>query len=230
MNFAIIGDVHSDSRKLKRALTYCDENKLIPLLLGDVFDSRITFSDSVGVYNLIKDYQSTNDLICLQSNHLDKLQRHLSGNKVVINNGLEKTVEDFKNSSVSSEELLSFILKLPYGIAFKDAKNIEYRCAHAYFPSSLEIPDYETYYLVKAVNKRDKNKFLYGPTRKEDNLRIEWWNQSQDKSWIRVAGHYHRVIDDKKTKSLLLDGSCGSCDLNGFLPLYDVNQRKILKF
>lgn len=230
MNFAVIGDIHSDSRKLFLALDYCRENNLTPILLGDIFDSRITFSDSVGVYQLIKDYQSTNTLFCLHSNHLDKLQRYLIGNNVIINNGLEKTIEDFKRSSISSEELLSFIVKLPYGIAFKSSKGIEYRCAHAYFPTSLEITLSQTYYLVRTVTKKDKNKFLYGPIRKENNQRIEWWNQVQDKTWIRVAGHYHQILENKNTNSLVLDGSCGSSEENGCLPLYDVDNEILLTF
>jgi hypothetical protein len=231
MNFALIGDIHSDSRKLELALNHCSKNRLFPVILGDIFDSRISFSDSVGVYRLIKDYQTMDtSLVCIHSNHLDKLQRHLLGNNVMLNNGLERTIEDFENSSVSMMELLSFVVHLPYGIVFKDSRNLEYRCAHAYFPSSLQIGDYTDYHLVRTVTKKDKNKFLYGPTRRPDNSRVEWWKENHQKEWIRVAGHYHIIVNDKDTKSLVLDGCCGSEEDDGFLALYDVENQELLKF
>lgn len=230
MNFALIGDIHSDSRKLMAALVHCSQNNLTPILLGDVFDSRISFSDSVGVYHLIKDYQNSHNLICIHSNHLDKLQRYLMGNNVTLNNGLEKTVEDFKNSSISMDELFSFVVHLPYGVVFKSSSGVEYRCAHAYFPTSLQIPEYVDYHLIRTVTKKDKNKFLYGPTRRPDNSRVEWWREQHQREWIRVAGHYHVIIQNNDTKSLVLDGACGSDEVSGALCLYDVENQELLMF
>ena len=229
MNFALIGDIHSDSRRLESALIHCSENQLTPILLGDIFDSRITFSDSVGVYHLIKDYQQNHNLICIHSNHLDKFQRYLMGNNVTLNNGLERTVEDFKNSSISMDELLSFVVHLPYGIVFTDSSGVEYRCAHAYFPTSLQVPEYVDYHLIRTVTKKDKNKFLYGPTRRPDNSRVEWWREQHQREWIRVAGHYHIIIEDDNTKSLILDACCGSHE-DASLALYDVEKQELLLF
>ena len=65
MGYAIVGDVHSDAIKLNRAFDYAKEHNLKIILLGDLFDSRCSYSDSVGVYQLIQN----SDAIVLQSNH-----------------------------------------------------------------------------------------------------------------------------------------------------------------
>jgi DNA integrity scanning protein DisA with diadenylate cyclase activity len=75
MGYAIIGDVHSDAKKLKRALDYAKEHELKVILLGDLFDSRCDYSDSVKVYELVKN----SGAIVLQSNHQEKLIRYLKG-------------------------------------------------------------------------------------------------------------------------------------------------------
>lgn len=142
-NFALIGDVHSQSSSLYSALTYCDENNLCPIFLGDIFDSRCDTSDSVGVYRMVREAEVNLNAIVLQSNHQNKFIRWLKGNKILPNHGLERTIEDFlignyvaiTTAHVEKEELLEWLTNLPYGVVFRDKDLLEYRAAHAYFPS-----------------------------------------------------------------------------------------------
>ena len=77
MGYAIIGDVHSDAIKLEKAFNYAQEHNLKIILLGDLFDSRCDYSDSIGVYELVKNSSA----IVLQSNHQEKLIRYLAKNQ-----------------------------------------------------------------------------------------------------------------------------------------------------
>ena len=224
-NYVLVGDIHSQYHQLTEALTFVKNNieNYHIIFLGDLFDSRVDYSNSLGVYETVRSLQESGLCTVLQSNHQDKHIRHLKGNNVFLNNGLDTTIKDFSNSSISKEELLSWLNSFPYGIVFRDKDNLEYRCAHAYFSSRILVPnDYEDEYLLTLVSKHTKSKCLYGPV--TNNQRIEWWNEESPHSWIRVAGHYHTVhIDLEKTKSLVLDAECGSD--NGKLCIYNVNAK-----
>jgi hypothetical protein len=227
MDYAIIGDVHSDYKKLKLAFEYANNHKLQIILLGDLFDSRCQYSDSVGVYNLVRN----SDAIVLQSNHQDKLIRYLMGNSVILNNGLDITVKEFEDYNISNEKLLNWLLSFPYGIVFKTKDGSEMRCSHAYFSSKIEIPKYENYHLVldTQISKTIKSLMLYGPTSKENkNQRIRWWENPRHRDYIMVSGHYHKVYID--SKCLVLDGGCGGPEEPNCLCLYDTNKKLLKKF
>ena len=227
MGYAIIGDVHSDSKKLKQALNYAQEHNLKIILLGDLFDSRCDYSDSIGVYELIRN----SDAIILQSNHQEKLIRYLMGNNVVLNNGLDITVDEFSNAGISNQELLDWLTRMPYGIVFKSKHNVEYRCCHAYFSSKIEIPEYDDEYLVTGdqINRRTRGLMLYGPIDHQNTkTRILWWENPRHHDYVMVSGHYHHVyIDDH---SIVLDGGCGGPEENNYLCLYDVDNKLLKKF
>lgn len=227
-NFALIGDIHSQSNMLKKAVDYCKDNKLTPIFLGDCFDSRCNFSDSVKVYELIKFAEKELSAICLQSNHQDKLIRYLKGHNVYLSNGLDKTIEEFNNSDVNSNDLLEWLESRPYGIVFKDNFGLEYRCAHAYFSSRIEIPKYSNYHLVysESLNRKIKSVMIYGPV--NDQGRVNWWDTPRNKDYIMVSGHYHKMVI--KNECLILDGECGDEKSSAFLPLYDVNNKIVKKF
>lgn len=227
-NYAIIGDVHSNYSKISQALFYCKENNLTPILLGDLFDSRSSVSDSVKVYEIVKEFYDNFDAIVLQSNHQDKLIRYLKGNKVVLNHGLNKTVEEFENSSVNLKELTEWLENLPYGVVFKDKTGYEYRCAHAYFSSRIEVPNYDEFFLVEkdSLSNKIKNLMIYGPINSDG--RVLWWKSPKKHSYKMVSGHYHVVVD--KEHCLVLDGECGDDGDHTFLGLYDVNKKIIKKF
>lgn len=227
-NFALIGDIHSQSSLLKSAIEYCKDNSLTPIFLGDCFDSRCSFSDSVEVYNIIRWSEKELSGICLQSNHQDKFIRYLKGHNVYLNNGLDKTVEEFKESGIYFGDLLEWLETRPYGIVFKDNFGVEYRCAHAYFSSRIEIPNYSDYHLVYSdvLNRKIKSVMIYGPVNEAG--RINWWETPRNKDYIMVSGHYHKMII--KDECLILDGECGDEKDTAFLPLYDVNKKILKKF
>lgn len=227
MDYAIIGDVHSDYRKLKQAFDYAENHKLQVILLGDLFDSRCQYSDSVGVYNLVRN----SDAIVLQSNHQEKLIRYLIGNPVVLNNGLDVTVKEFEQSNITKQELLNWLVSFPYGIVFKTKEGNEMRCCHAYFSSKIEIPEYQNHYLIMEshMDKTKKSLMLYGPTsRQNKSERVRWWENPRHKHYTMVSGHYHTVHVD--SRCLVLDGGCGGPEEPNCLCLYDTSHKLLKRF
>ena len=227
MDYAIIGDVHSDYRKLKLAFEYAVDHELQVILLGDLFDSRCQYSDSVGVYDLVRN----SNAIVLQSNHQDKLIRYLMGNNVVLNNGLDITVKEFQQHKVSKKELLNWLISFPYGIVFKTKEDQEMKCSHAYFSSKIEIPEYKDYYLVteSQMTRTTKSLMLYGPTsRQNKSERVRWWENPRHKDYVMVSGHYHEVHID--SKCLVLDGGCGGPEEPNCLCLYDTSHKLLKRF
>jgi hypothetical protein len=227
-DFALIGDVHSQSSVLKNAIEYCIQNNLTPIFLGDLFDSRSSISNTVEVYNLVRKSESELGAICLQSNHQDKLIRYLKGHNVYLNNGLDKTVKEFSRSDIKFDTLLEWLESRPYGVVFKDSSGVEYRCAHAYFSSRIEIPEYSDYHLVYSdiLNRKLKSVMIYGPVNEEG--RVNWWDNPRKKDYVMVSGHYHKMVI--KDECLILDGECGDEKDTTFLPLYDVNKKVLRKF
>lgn len=228
MNFALISDVHSQAHLLKLALDYCSDHNLTPLFLGDLFDSRVENSDSASVYFQVKEQVEKNSAICIQSNHQNKLLRHIKGNNVFIGEDLEKTLNDFKEANISLKEVYDFLDPMPYGVVFKDKNQIEYRVAHAYFSSRIEVPEYSDFCLIyeDKLTKSTKSTMLYGPIEKENRLRIEWWKNNRTRDYVLVSGHYHVTCINEN--SLVLDPECGSP--GGALGLYDVNNKVLRKF
>lgn len=260
-NWAIVGDIHSQSSKLELALNYCKDNKLRPIFLGDIFDSQIQESDSLGVYKLLKDAQIELNAIILQSNHQDKLIRYLQGNPVNTNNGLPSTIIDFGlnfSPKIDRDELLNWLLSMPYAVIFKDYNKNQYRASHAYFPKQLsaivenlydlnvenliefhEKDFYETqkFHVEFSIDnvpiktfKKIKERLIYGPTTyiKEEKSRVLWWEKKTHKNWTSVVGHYGLVLVNLDNKVIILDGGCGKD--GGSLPLYHLNEKKLLMF
>lgn len=232
-SYALIGDIHSQFHPLQDALAYCQNNALIPVILGDVFDSRCDFSDSAGVYQLLRQAQKEQSAIVLRSNHQDKLERYIRGNNVHVSPELARTIEDFAASAISLSEVGQWLETMPYGFCFRDDSNQEYRCAHAYFPSWLEVSDYELFHEVFDVPKKAKSLMMYGPNSKEGKGRVFWWEHPSERSWVRVAGHYHVVHSSEA--SLVLDAGCGGvrrswfCEQPAALVLWDTVTRKLVE-
>jgi hypothetical protein len=228
MNFALISDVHSQAHLLQLALEYCANHNLTPLFLGDLFDSRVENSDSASVYRMVRDWVENRSAICIQSNHQNKLIRYIKGNKVFVGDDLQKTLNDFEEANISLEEVYEFLNAMPYGVAFRDKNQVEYRVAHAYFSSRIEVPEYDDFCLIyeDSLNRSTKSTMLYGPIDREDRTRIEWWNNNRSRDYVLVAGHYHTTCINEN--SLVIDPECGSD--GGALGLYDVNSKVLKKF
>lgn len=229
-NYVLMGDVHSVFSRFDAALSFIADNiqDYHLVMLGDVFDSRCEESDSVAVYRSIRQLQNDGKVTLIHSNHQWKLQRYLRGNPVKIDESLQKTLDDFAASDVTSEELMEWLASLPFAVAFRDADDLEYRCSHAYFSSKLYVPrQYDDIYTVNEVSRHMRDKLIYGVLNSDGN-RIQWWDQESSHDWIRCGGHYHRVAIAYNNKSIVLDSSCG--DTDGALSIFDVNSRTIHQF
>lgn len=221
MSFCFIGDVHSQFNRLKKAVDFALSQNLQIILLGDIFDSRVDYSDSVEVLNLV-DYLVNSGHICINSNHQDKLIRYLKGNNVYINNGLDLTIKEFEN--VDKDKLFKLLTSFPYGVVLKNSEGKEFRAAHAYFPNSVRVKN--TNFIYRSdLNRRHRDVFIYGKTDKNQN-RIKWWEEiDPEQTFIRVAGHYHIVIENQN--SIVLDSCCGN---GGPLSLYIADKGIIKEF
>jgi len=230
---ALIGDVHSQVSPLRAAWRHCQENSLTPVFLGDLFDSRTETSETVAVYHLVREIQEQTGCLVLNGNHQDKLMRVLRGNPVRLDFApeLSRSLSEFNGGEVDRDELLAWLSTCPYGYVFRDSAGTEYRCAHAMFPSWLEVPGYETDHRVGSVGNKAKDLMLYGPRDRETQQRVEWWKSESERTWVRVCGHYHEVYHDER--SLVLDGGCGGgawvLDA-GNLVLWDVEARALVAF
>ena len=230
MNYVLIGDIHSQADKLEDALSFIKENiqNARVVFLGDIFDSKNSYSDSYAVYNLVREAEKELNAITIQSNHQDKLIRYFKGNKVELNNGMDKTISDFIQYDVSFTDMYEWLIRQAFGIAFRDEYGIEFRCAHAYFSPEVQIQNYEDQYLVKAITRHQKHEFLYGLQDSKKN-RVNWWElDNSENSFIRVSGHYKTIYTNLENKSLVLDSCCG--DVEGKLSIFNVNSRTIHQF
>lgn len=230
-NYVFIGDVHSQYSKFSAAVQWVKNNVEDFHIIqgGDLFDSRTTESDSVGVYELVKSLGSK--ITVLQSNHLWKMYRVLNDPTLEYMPSMQRTFDDFdlQNNEALRIELKNWISQMPYGVAIKDPNGQEYRACHAYWSSKLYVPaTYDEMYRISIVSAKARQKMLYGIYKRgSDKDRLLWWNENYSNEYIRVAFHYHTVSIDpygvKGCKHLVLDGSCG--DDGGNLMVYDVSRR-----
>lgn len=227
-NFALISDIHSQSHLLEQALDYCSNHKLTALFLGDLFDTRVENSDSVSVYHQVKNQIENHGAICIQSNHQNKMIRYIKGNNVFVGDDLKSTLNDFEKANINLTEVYEFLNKMPYGVVFRDKNNTEYRVAHAYFSSRIEVPEYEDYCLIyeDSLNRSTKSTMLYGPIDRESKERIEWWKARRTHEYVLVSGHYHTTHIGESC--IVVDPECGSA--GGALGVYDVNNKVLKKF
>lgn len=238
-NYAFIGDIHSQISPFEKAIEFCKQNSLTPILLGDLFDSRMETSNSAEVYWLARQVQEELGAIILRSNHQNKFERYARGNKVRVEGEFSRTLCDFSEANIPVEEVAEWLNTFPYGVVFRDSKGKEYRCAHAMFPSWIVVPPYSDIHCVTQVTSKARDYMLYGPriagaVWPQDETRVFWWNKESDRDWVRVAGHYHVV--SISPKSLVLDGQMGGSNHEGFDPstahlcLWDVESEKLETF
>lgn len=232
-DYALIGDLHSQLKPMRAAIRYCEQEGLFPVFLGDIFDSRIESSDSVSVYFTLRELTEKGEAVVLRSNHQDKLEKYIRKISCHTPQEMLRTVDEMDAGGVYQWELLKWLETLPYGFCFKDNNGKEFRCAHAFFPSWLEVPEYEECVQVNPDKKQAKWLMCYGPNNVDRKGRRFWWLDSSEKEWIRVAGHYHVVHHDDH--SLVLDGGCGSpkrswfCDEEPVLAIYNSREGKIVE-
>ncbi len=222
IEYILIGDVHSQLTALERIYYYNNQDNYHYIFLGDLFDSRVEYSDSVGVYEFIR-YLGDRCTV-IQSNHQDKLNRYIKGNSVNTD-WIHPTIVDFNNQF--DDEFKSWLDSLPYG-AVVNVDDKQYRISHAYFPKSVEVNATDELTLVygDSLTRTQKALMLYGKRQQFNgiNVRVPWWCEEEQKDWVRVAGHYHLLHIDHN--SIVLDGSCG--DEGGILYAYNLSTRELI--
>jgi len=206
MGYAFIGDVHSQSEPLRKALDYCKENELHPILLGDLFDTQCEASDSYGVYSLVKGAQEELRAVVLQSNHHKLLIRLAEGKKTPLRKCLATTVNDFRRSGVCIQEVVSWLRSFPYAVRLRD-RGVEYRLAHAEIPSTIDFPETPDFWTFHDPSPEQEKLLLWGRDYTLPESERFWWRRKSNRSWVQVSGHYHRVVHAKK--SIVLDAGCG---------------------
>jgi hypothetical protein len=232
-DYALIGDIHSQITPLRNAIRYCEENNLFPVFLGDVFDSRCAQSDSVSVYFTLRELCEKKQAIVLRSNHQDKLEKYIRGISAHTPTEMLRTVDEMEAGGVYMWDLLKWLESLPHGFCFKRGDQ-EWRCAHAFFPSWLDVPEYEESCEVRPEAKAAKRIMMYGPSHAEGKGRVFWWEKKSKREWIRTAGHYHTIHSSEN--NLVLDGGCGGekrswfCNEPAVLVLFDVAKKEMVEF
>lgn len=217
-DYLFIGDVHSQNDSLVRALDYARSESLVPVLLGDVFDSRCDIDQTLEVFQTIWEYPKNLPFLMVNSNHQWKLLGYYLGKRKVSPDIAKTAIKLLPYKSM----IIPWFSSLPYGIGVTSETHGDvYRIAHAYFPSKYGA---KTLVTRGDTNAKARGLFLYGP-RKEGNTRKEWWKdqESLERPWIRVAGHYHNLFIGKN--SLVLDGGCG--DPKGTLVSYDTRNKTL---
>ncbi len=229
-NYMLIGDVHSQGTAFSKALKYTKERSLTPVLLGDLFDSRTTNSETVYTYNLVRDAQRDGAIV-LNSNHQHRLLTTLTdrtSNEVAVYNAETwRSVAEFDEAQIDTDELVTWLSSLPDGFVFYCKNGREHCCAHAYFPTQLRMKtDTVPYsYTVKTDEPELKEKMLWGPYDSACR-RVRWWRKDPQQSWVRCAGHYHTVFQGEN--NIVLDAGAGFD--GGEIPGWDVNKREFVTF
>ena len=228
VTYAIIGDVHSQGRPLASALAHCKEHNLTPILLGDLFDSRCTVSETLCVYDLARRAEREMGAIILNSNHQERLIEATAGTLERAEYCKEtfRTLEELQESDLDPGEITDWLRGLPDGFVFRDSTDHEYCCAHAYFPITLRDSSRTGPYTVFAVSDEEREKMVWGPMN-SDGRRYHWWRRISDKqSFTRVAGHYHKVLINDQC--LILDANAGYEE--GSVLLYEVESKTPVYF
>lgn len=233
-NYCLIGDIHSQDVPLRKALDYCEQLGLTPLLLGDLFDSRrSSYSNSLGVYEQAIRAEGMGGVI-LQSNHQNKLIRYLRGRNVLVKGGLDSTINElFGNNGLDKQRVSRWLEEFPYALKIRVADK-EYRLAHAYFPDSLicdPSQDYEAFGYHRLTDS-EKSSCMYGISKRISGQkeRISWWEDDsyRNDGFVRVSGHYHSYAIN--IWSMILDGQCGTeMDCAKLIVSHDLHDNPVFK-
>lgn len=205
MKHAIIGDVHGRYRQLIRILNDLDikykfggwvnngDYKVVQL--GDLNDwGKDGDYSSLHCLEIMMELTKAGFAEVVHSNHQDKLQRYLKGNKITPSHGLDRTIEEIKETSMDFQgELYNWLNKRPVYYEFIENKQ-RYVCTHAYI-------DDRTFHMFETDPHWDEtsksrdyvtSQCIYGLTNKEG--RLKWFEEDATdrfKSFHLICGHYH---------------------------------------
>jgi protein phosphatase len=115
--FDIIGDIHGCCDELETLLTtlgyqlkeqtYAHPEGRKAVFLGDLVDRGDRILDTL---NLVQNMVKTDNALCVPGNHDYKLLRHLKGQKVTINHGLDKTLAELESLDETERKSLQAFL------------------------------------------------------------------------------------------------------------------------
>jgi protein phosphatase len=210
--FDIVGDVHSCYIEFKTLLeklgyvytynSYQHPEGRKVVLVGDIMDRG---NYPVATFCLVRDMFEAGNLLSVIGNHDDKILRWAKGNGVKLNNGADKTVNDFESISFSKEEIIKFFEGLPYYLLLDNNKLI---IAHAAWQE-------RNIYTDPFDNKKLRSSCLYGPVTGERDhynlpVRINWAGKRilKEDSPIIVYGHQVHEEPYIINKTYCIDTGC----------------------
>lgn len=199
----VVGDIHGCFDELKELLTNLKFNYEKDFLIsaGDLCDR------GPKSLNVLRFFVSCPHTLMVEGNHDSKLKRYLKGNKVVVNQGLEKTVSELDSLKTTSIvdyqtliiKTLSYIESSPQIIKLPNFKGKEQYLVHAGINAS------------KGIYAQSYNDSLYLRNIGGDG----YFDPSGDVWYNRLSGNY-RVIcghiiheNPRPTPNVIcLDGGC----------------------
>ena len=149
------------------------------VFVGDLCDRGPKNAD---VLKLVMNLVQSKQAICILGNHDDKLRRHLKGNRVKINNGLNTTIRDLDRTNKKfKKKVYEFLSELPVKVHLDNDKLL---VSHAGLKEK-----YQDSGKAKVV----RAKCLYGETtgEKDENgfpVRLDWAAEYRGR---RVVVHGH---------------------------------------
>jgi len=217
MKLCVIGDIHGQHSVLlnllekleiyKQCGIWNNPNNYKLVFLGDLND----YTENAELKSSLKTFITVRELICdieavlLNSNHIDKFRRWLSGSNVQLTHGLDNTVGEMnllfamfeKETLITSfkEMWIKWLSELPLSFMFSENRKL-YVCAHAYFDDKLYNTVMNDPHWDETSRGREwlKSQCIYG--RQKDGARYEWWNEpwyglGHFRKNYYIFGHYH---------------------------------------
>jgi len=189
--YDIIGDIHGCAYELhllleklgyeqaKLGMVYNPPKGRKAVFLGDLIDRGRA---SGVVFCTVRNMVRADFALLARGNHDDKLMRWAKGNNVVLNHGLDKTVEEIKLFT-SKQEVYNFLRNMPMYHLLDEGKLI---AVHGAWHSGLKDKD--------PFDKKCRSWCLYAPTTGKtlpNGLpdRIDWVIDRKETEPIIVYGH-----------------------------------------
>ncbi len=211
--FDIISDLHSCKLELlellykigyhwdKNCSLFVPPKKRHLIFVGDIIDRG---PSPYATYIFVRDMVRAGHASMVRGNHDDKLFRYSKGNRVIQNNGLDKTILALENGGITKEEIFEFFKDTPYYLSLDDGKLI---VVHAAWRSGM--------FKYHNLHKKCRTYALYGPTTGKTLAngfpdRIDWAAQ-REAVWddpIIVYGHQAYKEPRIINRTYGIDGGC----------------------
>lgn len=132
--FKVVGDVHGEFDAFDAVVKDAADKNLFVVSLGDLTDRG---PNSPAVVDLMLDLIHTGQGAMVVGNHDDKFWRHLNGNNVKLNNGLDLTVQQFNSVPANGLTADRFHIQMPNFPVWATVENFTF--VHgAFHPAMLD--------------------------------------------------------------------------------------------